>query len=206
MGETQVPEPDPENWQEQVKELARASRAGCSSATATPRRSRSGGSRSGPNSMPVLERNLAVLVAAGLPPRVIAYAADMFALYVGGFAFEESMRCRRWATSRPAGPARRVLPLAAAREFPSLVALADDLVAGDATSASSSRSTCWSAGSRRWPRRTRTSRRAPSRPAGARALGLLEPSSPIPRSTGSAFVNWMSPYSTISKLVAPRVG
>ena len=42
--------------------------------------------------MPVLERYLAVLAAAGLPARVIAYAADMFALYVGGFAFEESMQ------------------------------------------------------------------------------------------------------------------
>ena len=45
----------------------------------------------GPNSLPVMERNLAVLAAAALPPRIIAYAADLFALYVGAFAYEESL-------------------------------------------------------------------------------------------------------------------
>ena len=33
-----------------------------------------------------------MLAASALPPRVISYAADMFALYVGAFAFEESLR------------------------------------------------------------------------------------------------------------------
>ena len=43
----------------------------------------------------MLERKLAVLAASALPPRVISYAADMFALYVGAFAYEESDAARR---------------------------------------------------------------------------------------------------------------
>ena len=60
--------------------------------------------------MPVLERNLALLAAAGLPPRVLAFAADMFALYVGGFAFEESMRAAAGPT-----PPRTSSPRTSAR-------------------------------------------------------------------------------------------
>jgi AcrR family transcriptional regulator len=131
VGETEVPEPDPENWQEQVKEMGRESRR-------LLQRHRDAAQISlgripvGPHSMPVLERYLALLVAAGLPSRVIAHAADMFALYVGGFAFEESMRVPPLGDER-AGQEQlaeyfRSLP---PDEFPSLVALADDLTAGD---------------------------------------------------------------------------
>ena len=82
--------------------------------------------------MPVLERYLAILIAAGLPPRVIALASDMFALYVGGFAFEESLRVPPLGDEK-AGQDQlaeyfRSLP---PDEFPSLVALAGDLTAGD---------------------------------------------------------------------------
>ena len=131
VGETQVPDPDPGNWQEQVKEMGRESRR-------LLQRHRDAAQISlgripvGPHSMPVLERYLAVLVAAGLPKRVIAHAADMFALYVGGFAFEESLRVPPLGDER-AGQDQlaeyfRSLP---PDEFPSLVALADDLTAGD---------------------------------------------------------------------------
>jgi AcrR family transcriptional regulator len=132
VGETEVPDPDPENWQEQVKEMARQSRR-------LMQRHRDAAQISlgripaGPNSMPVLERYLAVLVAAGLPNRVIAYASDMFALYVGGFAFEESLRVPplgdESATAAQLADYFRTLP---PDEFPTLVGLADDLTAGDA--------------------------------------------------------------------------
>jgi len=132
VGESEVPEPDPDNWQEQIKQVGRENRR-------LLQRHRDAAQISlgripvGPESMPVLERNLAILVAAGLPPRVIALASDMFALYVGGFAFEESLR------TPPLGDERadvdqlavyfRSLP---PEEFPSLVSLAEDLTAGDA--------------------------------------------------------------------------
>ena len=91
VGENQVPEPDPEHWQEQRQGV----RPRDAAAVQPPPRRRAAldGARcpTGPNSLPVLERTLALLAAAALPPRVIAYAADMFALFVGAFAFEESM-------------------------------------------------------------------------------------------------------------------
>jgi len=67
----------------------------------TPRSSRWARIPAGPNSLPVLERNLAVFAAAALPPRVISYAVDMFALYVGGFAHRRSSsrRSAAWPTT-----------------------------------------------------------------------------------------------------------
>jgi AcrR family transcriptional regulator len=132
VGETQVPDPDPAHWQEQVKELGREN-------LRQFRRHRDyaqislGRIPAGPNSLPVLERYLAILVAAGLPPRVIAHAVDMFALYVGGFAYEESLRVPplgdESASQDQLAEYFRSLP---ADEFPSLVALAGDLTSGDA--------------------------------------------------------------------------
>ena len=86
-----MPEPDPEHWQERGQGarprgapalLARRDAAALSLGRVPAR----------PNSLPMLERNLAVLAASALPPQVIAYAADMFALYVGAFAYEESLQ------------------------------------------------------------------------------------------------------------------
>ncbi len=132
VGEGDPPEPDPARWQEQVKEMARESRRLLLSHRDAAQISL-GRIPAGPRSMPVLERYLAVLVAAGLPARVIAYAADMFALYVGGFAFEESMQAPplgdEGASAAQLAEYFRSLP---ADEFPTLVSLADDLTAGDA--------------------------------------------------------------------------
>ena len=132
VGETEVPEADPGTWQEQMKEMAREARRLLQRHRDAAQISM-GRIPAGPHSMPVLERNLAVLVEAGLPPRVIAYAVDMFALYVGGFAFEESLRVPplgdESASTEQLSEYFRSLP---PERFPSLVALADDLTAGDA--------------------------------------------------------------------------
>ena len=90
VGEQKIPDPDPEHWQDQVREMAREARELFRSHRDSARLSM-GRIPTGPNSLPVMERTLAVLAAAALPPRVIAYAADLFALYVGAFAFEESI-------------------------------------------------------------------------------------------------------------------
>jgi AcrR family transcriptional regulator len=131
VGEAEVPEPDADNWREQVKEMARETRRLLQRHRDAAQISM-GRIPAGPHSMPVLERYLAVLVAAGLPARAIAYAADMFALYVGGFAFEESLRVPPLG-DESASPAQladyyRSLPPDA---FPTLVGLADDLTASD---------------------------------------------------------------------------
>jgi TetR/AcrR family transcriptional regulator, tetracycline repressor protein len=124
VGEGEVVEPDPEHWQEQVKEMLRAARR-----LMLKRRDAAqlslGRIPAGPNSLPVMERQLAVLHAAGLPPRVISYAADMFALFVGGFAFEESMG----QEGDPAALGEYFASLPPDR-FPTLTALAGDLTEG----------------------------------------------------------------------------
>ncbi len=126
VGEAEVIEPDPDHWQETVKESMRAARR-----LLLKRRDAAqlslGRIPAGPNSLPVLERSLAVLQAAGLPARVISYASDMFALYVGGFAFEESMP--HVGDAAQLGAYFASLP---PERFPTLVALASDLAEGDA--------------------------------------------------------------------------
>ena len=130
VGETRVPEPDPANWQEQVKEMARETRRLLQRHRDAAQISM-GRVPAGPHSMPVLERYLSVLVAAGLPPRVIAYAVDMFALYVGGFAFEESMRAPAGEETASPEQLRQYFGSLPPDRFPTLVGLADDLTAGD---------------------------------------------------------------------------
>jgi AcrR family transcriptional regulator len=127
VGEQPVPEPDPKHWQGTVKELARATRRHLARRRDAAQLSL-GRVPTGPNSLPVLERNLAVLAASGLPPQVIAYAADMFALYVGAFAYEESLSHEGQATPEQIGEYFRSLP---PEQFPTLTRYADELVAGD---------------------------------------------------------------------------
>jgi AcrR family transcriptional regulator len=127
VGEAQPPDPDPENWQGTVKELARATRRHLARRRDAAQLSL-GRVPTGPNSLPVLERNLAVLAASGLPPHVVAYAADMFALYVGAFAYEESLSHEGQASPEQIGEYFRSLP---PDQFPTLNRLADELVAGD---------------------------------------------------------------------------
>jgi AcrR family transcriptional regulator len=128
VGETPVPEPDPEHWQRTIKEMARAVRKHLSQRRDAAQLSL-GRVPAGPNSLPILERNLAVLAASKLPPQVISYAADMFALYIGAFAYEESLRLGAEQTSpEQIGAYFASLP---AEQFPTLTRLAPDLVAGD---------------------------------------------------------------------------
>jgi AcrR family transcriptional regulator len=125
VGESESLEPDPEHWQEQVKELGRAARRLFSRHRDAARLSL-GRIPAGPNSLPVLERNLAVLAASGLPPQVVAHAVDMFALYVGAFAFEESLQT---PVPDELGTYFASLP---PEDFPTLTRLAGDLTAGGA--------------------------------------------------------------------------
>ena len=126
VGEQKVPDPDPEHWQDQLREMAREARALFKAHRDSARLSM-GRIPTGPNSLPVMERTLAVLAASAVPPRVIAYAADLFALYVGAFAYEESI-------AREGDPAQfeeylRSLP---PEDFPVITGLAGDLTMGGA--------------------------------------------------------------------------
>ncbi len=126
VGESKVPEPDPANWQEQVKAMLRETRRVLTSRRDAGQLSM-GRVPTGPNALPVMDRSIGVLRAAALPAQVIAYAADMFALYVGGFAFEES------AETEPVAPEqiRAYWESLPREQFPNLSELATELTAGD---------------------------------------------------------------------------
>lgn len=85
-----LPAPDPNNWQAQLKEFARQTRA------------RMGGSRdiarisfgripSGVSTARITEWLFELLLPVGIPVRAIALFGDLIALYVGAVAFEESL-------------------------------------------------------------------------------------------------------------------
>jgi AcrR family transcriptional regulator len=90
----EIPHPDPDRWQEQVKEVVRGIRAGLG-AHRDLARACLGRIPSGPEAMVNVERFLAILVAAGLPRQVVAYSVDILALYATTTAYEESLYAAR---------------------------------------------------------------------------------------------------------------
>lgn len=134
-GELEVPDPDPERWQEQVKDLARQMRTMYHRHPGVARITL-GRIPVGPHIMEVNERILAILRAAGLPDRTTAYVVDLFSLYIGAYAFEESM-----GLASPTGedlPPDQIVGMIKgyfaslpADRFPNTLALIDQLFAGD---------------------------------------------------------------------------
>jgi AcrR family transcriptional regulator len=89
-GEIELPEPDPSGWREQLKDIGRQMRTGA-------HRHRDGARitlgrvPSGPTVARFAEWLFELLTPLGVPDRVIAYVGDIAALYVGAYAFEESL-------------------------------------------------------------------------------------------------------------------
>jgi AcrR family transcriptional regulator len=88
--EVDVPEPVPERWREQIKEMARGGHAAMTrynniarAALATV--------PSGPNALRLSEGMLAVMLAGGVPPQVAAWSLDRIFLYIVADAFEASL-------------------------------------------------------------------------------------------------------------------
>jgi TetR/AcrR family tetracycline transcriptional repressor len=134
VAEIELPEADPANWQEQLKLLAREMRRVLTSHRDIARVSM-GSIPAGPNVLLVIEWMLGLLRAAGVPDRTAALAGDLFGLYVGAYAYEESLGL--------ASPTGEDLPpdevLAMLRDywlslppsrFPNTVALVDTLFEG----------------------------------------------------------------------------
>jgi AcrR family transcriptional regulator len=88
--EIELPDPDPSRWAEQLKDLGRQMRA-------LSRRHRDGARitlgrlPSGPSIARFAEWLFELLTPVGIPDQVIAYLGDMVSLYVGAYAFEESL-------------------------------------------------------------------------------------------------------------------
>jgi AcrR family transcriptional regulator len=129
MGEIELPEPDPNRWQEQVKEFARSGRE-------MFRRHRDVAQASlgrvpmGPNLVRLAEWVLTVLRGAGIPDREAAWFADIAALVVGAQAVEDDMATTAGPETQAAiGEYLSSLPV---DRFPNLAASAEAMVTGGA--------------------------------------------------------------------------
>jgi AcrR family transcriptional regulator len=126
-----LPTPDPERWQEQLKEMARGmfraylshrdlARAGLATIP------------TGPSVTRAMEAMLAVLSAGGLPPKVVAYASDLVAQYVTTAAYEASLWIARFETDQGRDYFERVRDYMLSLpkdEYPTLTAMVDELFA-----------------------------------------------------------------------------
>lgn len=89
-GHLVLPDPDPDRWKEQLRELAHQMRAMLKSHRDVARLSL-GRVPTGPGFARYSEWLFQLLEPVGVPDRVIAYLGDLFGLYVGAYAFEESL-------------------------------------------------------------------------------------------------------------------
>jgi AcrR family transcriptional regulator len=91
-----LPEPDPEHWQEQLKQVLRDTlelyRAHPGSARATL-----GAVPTMEGTMRIAEGLMAIMVAGGVSDQAAAWFCDLSALYVGAIAYEESIWALRQA-------------------------------------------------------------------------------------------------------------
>jgi AcrR family transcriptional regulator len=145
IGEQHVPDPDPARWQEQLKEVARTMRSVSLRHPYLVRIS-IGRVPMGPNALRYSERVLAIMQAAGLPPRLAVQGYLLLISTVNGFTVDETGVEDTGAAS-PSGPPDGAGAPASAQEqanairdyiaalpvesFPAMVALADQFVMVD---------------------------------------------------------------------------
>lgn len=134
IGEIELPPPEPQRWQEQIKEHLRQS-LGVLRRHRDIARYTIGRIPIGPNLMRLAEWQLGLLRAAGLPDRTCAFAGDLFGVFVGTYGVEESMGVQS-PTGEPM-PAERVLDLFRGYleslppdQFPNTIALMGELLGG----------------------------------------------------------------------------
>jgi AcrR family transcriptional regulator len=85
-----LPEPDPEHWREQLRTFAEQTRATLNRHGGVARLSL-GRIPAGPTLARLTEWLFELLRPVGVPDQVIAYFGDLAGLYVGAYAFEESL-------------------------------------------------------------------------------------------------------------------
>jgi AcrR family transcriptional regulator len=127
IGEVVVPEPEPERWQEQLKEVAHAGRAMILRHRDIVRIS-IGRIPMGPNALRVSEGIFAVLRAGGVPDQLAVTAHHLLFAIINGFTLDETTDLAAEIEGPPAEQAATAardyitgLPL---EQFPNLIALA----------------------------------------------------------------------------------
>ncbi|MBV9354979.1 MAG: TetR/AcrR family transcriptional regulator C-terminal domain-containing protein [Chloroflexi bacterium] len=88
--EIELPAPDPDHWQDQLKEVLRQIR-GATERHRDVARISLGRLPSGPVLARFTEWLFALMVPVGIPDQVIAHTGDLTSLYVQAYAFEESL-------------------------------------------------------------------------------------------------------------------
>jgi AcrR family transcriptional regulator len=134
--EVELPQPDPARWQEQIKALGRQVRAVAHRHRDYARISL-GRIPSGPSLARFAEWLFQLLEPVGVPDQVIAYYGDLVSLYVGAYAFEESLgppspTGEALTPEQIAGMFRGYLQSLPAEQFPHLHRAAGVLFGGDA--------------------------------------------------------------------------
>jgi AcrR family transcriptional regulator len=135
MGEIELPEPDPQRWQEQLREFAREAFRVLRSHRDAVRLSL-GRVPVGPSMLRIIEWSLGLLRGAGVPDQIAAYFGDLFGRYLDASVLEETM------AALPGDPAASEdSRMAMLRDyfgglppdrFPNIVALTGALFTGDA--------------------------------------------------------------------------
>jgi AcrR family transcriptional regulator len=135
IGEQAVPDPDPERWSEQLKQVARTMRA-------TILRHRDivrisiGRVPLGPNALRYSERVLAILRAGGVPDRLAVHGYLLLISVVNGFTIDETGQGGQPPADQPppeamADAVRDYIASLPVTEFPNMVALADQFAVVD---------------------------------------------------------------------------
>ena len=142
IGEVSIPDPDPPRWREQVKDLARAQRAGTLRHPYVVRLS-IGRIPMGTNALVFSERTLAILRAGGLPPGLAVRGSHLLISTVNGFTIDETgVDDSPAAADSPlpidpddlqqvANMARDYVASLPAEAFPNMTALADEFAFSD---------------------------------------------------------------------------
>lgn len=131
IGEFEPPEPDPDRWGDQLKEVARDMRASIASHRDIVRVS-IGRFPVGPNALAFTERVLAILRAGGLSDELAVSASYLLTVVVNGFMLEVSPSAERAAPDADVlATVRDYFMSLPAERFPNLVAVAGQFVHND---------------------------------------------------------------------------
>jgi AcrR family transcriptional regulator len=126
MGELVVPEPDPTQWEAQLKAMARdAYRILASHRDAV--RFSLGHVPVGPNMLRVMEWSLALLKGAGIPDRPAAYFGDIFGRYLDASVLEAMPAPADDDTGTSVEMVRNHFASLPADQFPNITALASEM-------------------------------------------------------------------------------
>ncbi|MCG5214164.1 TetR/AcrR family transcriptional regulator [Streptosporangium sp. KLBMP 9127] len=98
IGEIELPEPDPDRWLEQLRQVAVDTFTVLAAHSDIAKVSLAN-IPTGPNSLRMAEGALAIMIKGGVPPQIASWMVDRLGLYVAADAYEGSLHLARQRTS-----------------------------------------------------------------------------------------------------------